>query len=365
MKTLSIGPIYVSLCLFLAGNSLFGQDPQFSQFFNNTMYYNPAVTGIDKDLRVSTAYRDLWKNIPGDLATYFISVDYQLTKKPIGLGLLMFNDQEGLHNLRTQRFETFFSYRFSCMKGNQTQLGISIISLNIRDISDDGFVFVDQLNPVHGVVQESSYISSFEDPKVYADWNFGFVTRQNFTRNRQFFMTPTIGFSVSHLTRPNISLLEQDVRLPFKVVAHANVLTRVMINREKPWKRKMGLLNPGFIWERQGEFQTTTVGSGFDVYPVRLGAWFRNTDYSSAQSVRYNAIVLLAGVIVPLANHHNLIIDYTYDTTISHLEFASGGAHEIMVIYNLSLPEKKTDLDCPVFNEWWRLGKGTMRYTND
>ena len=335
------------------------QDPQFSQFYNNTMYYNPATTGLTQDLRLSTSYRNQWNNIPGEFSTYFISLDYQLRSKNIGLGLLMFNDNEGLHNLRTQRFELFYSYRIQA-KNKLLQLGATVFSLNVRDLNNDGFIFGDQLDPVHGVVQNSSFIYENVEPKVYPDWNLGIVYRQNFLRNREYFLTPTIGASVSHVFRPNISLLSDNERLEAKYVIHSSVLTRFVFNRDNPWKRKIGFLNPGFIYEYQNPFQTFTVGSGFDIYPLRFGMWFRNYSFTS-RIYEYNTVIFLAGVVIPVALNHNLMIDYTYDSTISKLDFSTGGAHEIMIIYNLSLPEKKGEIPC--FNEWWRLGRGITHYS--
>jgi type IX secretion system PorP/SprF family membrane protein len=66
-----------------------GQDPQFSQFYNSSLYYNPATAGISRDLRFSSSYRKLWSKIPGDLSTYFISADYQLSESNVGIGFLM------------------------------------------------------------------------------------------------------------------------------------------------------------------------------------------------------------------------------------------------------------------------------------
>lgn len=336
-----------------------GQDPQFSQFYNNFMYYNPATTGMTQDLRISSSYRNLWKNIPGDLSTYFVTIDHQLRSRNIGLGFLMFNNNEGQHNLRNQRYEMFYSYRIEA-KNKMLQFGATIFSLNIRDFNRKGFVFSDQLDPIHGVVQESAYVQGSEDPKLYPDWNVGLVYRQNFIRNRQYFLTPTIGFSASHIFRPNISLLNNDVRLPVKYVVHGSFLTRIVFNKSNTWKRKIAFINPGFIYENQNPFKTFTIGTGFDVFPMRFGMWFRNNAMSS-EIYKYNSVIFLAGFVVPLVLNHNLMIDYTYDSTVSKLEFSTGGAHEITLIYNISLPEKQGAVPC--FKEWWRLGRGIIHYS--
>ena len=69
----------------------------------------------------------------------------------------------------------------------------------------------------------------------------------------------------------------------------------------------------------------------------------------------------IADFTKPLALNHNLLVDYTYDSTVSKLEFSSGGAHEITVIYNFSLPDRPGPVKCP-FKEWWRLGMGLQHF---
>ncbi len=347
--------IYLAGLLFFLFKGLAAQDPQFSQFFNSSLYYNPATAGLTQDLRFSSSYRNLWNNIPGDLSTYFISADYQWSEKNIGIGMLMLSDNEGLHHLRTQRFELVYSYRIQS-RDRMLQFGMSAFSINLKDFKDDNFVFTDQLDPIHGVVQPSSFVQDEIEPVVYPDWNIGMVYRQNVKGRR---MTPTVGLSASHIFRPNISFANNEVRLPVKYVIHSNLLTRFTIFDDDVWKRKFVFMNPGFVYEYQDPFQTLTIGSGFDVYPFRFGIWFRNQGFISSTDA-FNSVIMHAGIVIPVFLNHNLILDYTYDSTVSKLEFASGGAHEITLIYNISLPKRKHAVPC--FNEWWRVGKGMAHY---
>ena len=329
------------------------QDPQFSQFYNSSLYYNPATVGISQDLRFSSSYRNLWSNIPGDLSTYFLSFDYRWSKKNVGIGFLMLSDNEGLHHMRTQRMELIYSYRIQ-NESKMLQFGMSAFSINIRDFKKGNFIFTDQLDPVHGVVQPSSFITDEVEPIIYPDWNIGMVYRQNFKERK---ITPTIGFSASHILRPNISFVNDIVRLPLKYIIHSSILTQVTFNPGNVWDRRFAYLNPGFVYEYQEPFQTFTMGTGFDVYPLRFGMWLRSQ--SLYEVYKFNSVIIHAGIILPVITNHNLIIDYTYDSTISKLDFASGGAHEITLIYNISIPDKCT---MPSYVEWWRAGRGISHY---
>lgn len=330
--------------------TLRGQDPQFSQFYNHSLYYNPAATGISRDLRFLSTYRNLWCKIPGDLSTYFISADYQWAEKKAGLGFLLLNDYEGLHHIKTTRAELTFSYRVIQEENTMLQFGMSVFSVNIRDFQTNGLIFSDQPDLTTRTVGQSTYITDDMEAKIYPDWNAGMVYRRNIFGKRK--ITPTIGFSISHILRPNISFINSIYRLPVKYVVNANLLTPVTINNHIIRGTRVIYLKPGFVYEYQNPFQSFTLGSDFDCNPFRFGMWFRNRNYFSDDIYKFNSIIVHAGFVLPLSPKHDLIIDYSYDSTVSKLEFAAGGAHEISIIYNISLPEKKAAVKC--FTEWWR-----------
>ncbi len=345
----------LGLCGFMifSFNILKCQDPQFSQFYNSSIYYNPATSGLTRDLRFSSTYRDLWSKIPGDLSTYFLSVDYQWSKKNIGIGFLMLSDNEGLNRIRTKRLELVYSYRVLQDKDKMLQLGMSVFSINMRDFRNSDFIFTDQLDPIRGVIRQSSFLNDEVEPVIYPDWNAGLVYRQNLNLYN---ITPTIGISASHILRPNISFVNNVFRLPVKYVVNANLLTKVVFNRGKADRTRIALLDPGFGYEYQKPFQTFTIGSGFDVEPLRFGMYFRNRSLFADDVYKFNSIIIHAGIVMSSSDNHDLIIDYTYDSTISKLEFASGGAHEITLTYNISLPERKGAVEC--YKEWWREVRG-------
>jgi len=329
-----------------------GQDPQFSQFFNCPIYYNPATAGMSEDLRILSTYRNLWSKIPGDLSTSFVSVDYLWPGTNNGLGLLVLNNNEGLHRIRTSRIELIYAYRVIREEDVMLQLGMSVFSINLRDFHNRDLIFSDQLDPIGGVVRQSAFVNDEVEPVIYPDWNAGMVYRQNFNW-RHHRITPTIGFSASHILRPNISFVNNVVRLPVKYVVNANLLTPVIFNNFKvPSESKIAYLNPGFVYEYQKPFQTFTLGAGFNVEPLRFGIWFRNRNFFSDDVYKINSLIIHLGCVTSIFSDHNLIIDYTYDSTTSKLEFTSGGAHEITLVYNIPLPEKKGAVICH-FNKWW------------
>ena len=60
--------LLVLLCLSLSVNS-FAQDPEFTQFYANKLYLNPAFAGSHNCPRIVMNYRNQWPAITGNFVT--------------------------------------------------------------------------------------------------------------------------------------------------------------------------------------------------------------------------------------------------------------------------------------------------------
>jgi hypothetical protein len=85
----------VTLAFFGFSNSIFAQDPQFTQHFSTGIYNNPAFTGSAGKARLNAAYRNQWPNLNGGgFNTYFMSFDFCKEKLPIDIGIFYLNDRQ-------------------------------------------------------------------------------------------------------------------------------------------------------------------------------------------------------------------------------------------------------------------------------
>jgi hypothetical protein len=66
---------FVILSLAVGSYQLKAQDPLFSQFYNNPIYYNPGYIGLNQGVRTRFNYRDQWTGLPVDFKTYNFSMD--------------------------------------------------------------------------------------------------------------------------------------------------------------------------------------------------------------------------------------------------------------------------------------------------
>jgi len=90
------------LIFFFEVSSLMAQqDPQFTQYMYNGMYYNPAFAGKDGGFRFSALHRSQWLNYTtntgqgGAPVTQLLTAQGRLEGKNIGYGLTIVNDQIG------------------------------------------------------------------------------------------------------------------------------------------------------------------------------------------------------------------------------------------------------------------------------
>jgi hypothetical protein len=76
-------------CLIIAGFfsiPAFAQDPHFSLFNSQPLYYNPASTGTDADVRVNLSYKNQWGVVTSPFHTYALNADVKFKQnhwKPV------------------------------------------------------------------------------------------------------------------------------------------------------------------------------------------------------------------------------------------------------------------------------------------
>jgi hypothetical protein len=97
------------------------------------------------------------------------------------------------------------------------------------------------------------------------------------------------------------------------------------------------------------------VGMYFTLEPIILGTWYRGIPFKTVNGISNNeSIVLLIG-LTKRGKTDVFNIGYSYDYTLSKLGTASGGAHEISLVYSWSTrnprkpPKDKLLIPCPEF----------------
>lgn len=301
------------------------QDPEFTQFYANKLYLNPAFAGSHNCPRVVMNYRNQWPAITGNYITTAFAYDQHVDGIKGGLGLLVTNDQAGQSTLKTTRVSGMYSYRqaigrkFSIkfgMEATYFQKSLDWSKLTFGDMIDPrrGFVYQTNDTPRGGTVSGIDFAAGIIG---YSDVFYA-------------------GFAAHHLTQPQESLIIGDSRLPLKFTAHVGATIPLEGGASK-YASSGASISPNILFRQQDNFTQLNMGIYIKKDALVGGVWYRNKD----------AFIVTLGI-----NTEYLKIGYSYDVTISKLGTGTGGAHEVTLGIDFACkPKKRTfrTISCPSF----------------
>jgi type IX secretion system PorP/SprF family membrane protein len=154
--------IFIIVVLLHHYNDVKAQDPSFSQFYFNKLYFNPAFCGLSGGISANLTDRILWPTIPSKFITDKFSADMDIStiNGLGGLGIIAVSDVEGTGSLKTLQFGLPVSARIKVYDKWFLQGGV-MISVIQKSINWDDFVFSDQFDNVNGIVRSSICYSKY------------------------------------------------------------------------------------------------------------------------------------------------------------------------------------------------------------
>jgi len=299
------------------------QDPQFTQFYANPLYLNPAFAGVARCPRFILNYRNQWPAIPGNYITYSASYDQHVDALSGGIGVLVTNDVAGQGTLNTLNFSGIYSYHLEVNRNFSIKAGFQATYAQ-RTLDWSKLTFSDQIDSRYGFIYSTKEV--FGPNSVnYVDFSAGMIGY-----SEKFFF----GFAAHHLTQPDQSFLVPSSRLPMKITAHAGA--SIPLSRKTRFNDP-AKISPNILFQQQQDFRQINIGMYFQKSPFVAGLWYRNKD----------AFIALVGIQQGLFK-----FGYSYDVTVSRLTNTTGGAHEISVSMQVDCKPKKKrfrTINCPSF----------------
>lgn len=299
------------------------QDPQFTQFYANPLYLNPAFAGVVRCPRFILNYRNQWPAIPGNYITYSASYDQHIDALNGGIGVLVTNDVAGQGTLNTLNFSGIYSYHLEVNRNFSIKAGFQATYAQ-RTLDWTKLTFGDQIDSRYGFIYGTK--EAFGPNSVnYVDFSAGLIGY-----SERFFF----GFAAHHLTQPDQSFLVPSSRLPMKITAHAGA--SIPLSRKTRFNDP-AKISPNILFQQQQDFRQINIGMYFQKSPFVAGLWYRNKD----------AFIALVGIQQGLFK-----FGYSYDVTVSRLTNQTGGAHEISVSMQVDCKPKKKrfrTISCPSF----------------
>lgn len=300
------------LCVMFSGR-LFAQDPEFTQFYANPLYLNPALAGNKICPRVGISYRAQWPGIYGTYSTVGVSVDKLAFKVKGGIGLMVMNDRAAQGTLNTTGVGLIYAPMVPLNKRSSVSAAIQVGYWQ-KAINWNKLTFGDMIDPVSGFNHTTA-----EVPGVQRAGNFDLSAGMVFNSNHFF-----VGGAVHHILEPNESLLGGVSILPRKYTVHAGGI----IDLSEGKYEDDSYISPNIMYRKQGDFEQLNLGMYVKKGSIVGGLWYRGRD----------AFIVLLGIE---AGHAR--IGYSYDVTVSKLTNASAGSHEVSVGWQFSCkpPVKK------------------------
>lgn len=313
--------------LILLGSfaKLNAQDPQFSQFYANPLYLNPALAGADICPRISLNYRNQWPNLAGNFVTYSASFDQHVDALSGGLGVLVTSDDAGAGVLRTNTVSLIYSYLLQINRNVNMRAGFEARYFD-KSLDWGRLTFGDMIDPRKGFIFNTEDVPR-GDVVRNVSLSFGTV----FYGDEWFF-----GFSGHHLNMPNESLVVGESNLPIRYTVHGGI-NLPMFNTRGKARPNVPTISPNILYMRQGDFQQINIGAYVRHNFLVGGIWHRWGD----------SFIISTGV-----QTDTFRIGYSYDLTVSDLTTRTGGAHEISYGHIFGCKTKKRKfraIKCPSF----------------
>lgn len=321
----SLKHVLLTLSLLLGVlNTVFAQDPQFTQFYANYLYLNPAFAGSEQCPRATLNYRDQWPGLSGHFITTTVSYDQHVDALYGGVGLQVLRDDAGESTLSTTRVALSYAYTFNITREFAIKFGAEAAYFQ-RSLDWSQLTFGDMIDPRKGFIYDT------KDER-----RGGSVSNMDFSAgmlgySKGFFF----GFAVHHLFEPNESLILGESPIPRKYTGHIGA--KINLSDKRYNIQNKSYISPNLMYMQQGQFQQLLAGLYMQKGPILGGVWYRNKD----------AFILLLGV-----EYNRLKFGYSYDITVSPLTTKTGGSHEISCGYKFPCKAPKRQfrtISCPSF----------------
>lgn len=307
--------------LTLFSSVLISQDPEFTQFYANPLYLNPAFAGTHGCHRVNLNYRNQWPSISGSFITSSFSYDREVENIG-GLGALITQDVAS-KTISTTNISAIYAKGYNITKPFSIRVGFQTTFFH-KTLDWNKLTFGDMIHTRKGFINPTQEIKR-GGKKSGIDFSGGILGYSK---------TCYIGLAAHHVTEPDETLILGESPIPLKYTFHAGA---ILTTKDAHYGSNEVKISPNILYRKQGSFEQLNLGLYLIKGPIWAGFWYRNQD----------AFIVLFGL-----QSERFKVGYSYDVTTSKLELASGGSHEISLGMNFICKKSKVKFRpdiCPSF----------------
>jgi type IX secretion system PorP/SprF family membrane protein len=323
------GGIYIYILATILGMSeAWAQDPQFSQYYANPIYTNPAFAGGSNVGRGVLNYRSQWPSVSGTFRTFSASYDEHFDAINGGIGFIATADEAGVGTLRTYSVSGVYSYQIILSKYITMRAGIQA-GIFQKSIDFGKLQFYDQ------IVRQKGFVNATQETPItnavfYPNFSAGTIIYSN-----KFYA----GFAIHNLNTPKQGFYASDAsKIPMRYTAHGGLVIPVRESRDP---KKATNLYPNVLYMQQSEISQINLGMYYNHGTIVMGGYFRQTAKNP------DAIIFLLGIRTPKVK-----IGFSYDQTLSEIIYAAKQSYEVSLSFELRKRVPRTrvrNIKCPEF----------------
>jgi type IX secretion system PorP/SprF family membrane protein len=319
---------YFLLMMLPFAGELYAQDPQFSQFYANPVYVNPAFAGSSKVGRFVLNSRSQWPSISGSFTTGSISYDEHFNNINGGIALQAVYDEQGVGTLRTFGFNFAYAYEIPVTRNFTIRAAVQAGFFQ-KSIDFSKLLWYDQIVRTQGFVNPTNEPPG--NPSIISP-NFG-TGIIGYSRN--FYA----GFAIHNIFEPSQKFFTGAANpVPRRFTGNMGLI--VPIREDKTNKRSINLY-PNVIVMSQRQFNQVNLGMYVNRGPFIVGGYFRQNTVNS------DAFIIVAGI-----RTGKVKFGYSYDGTVSNARRGAVNSHEISMAYEIKKRNprvKVRKVTCPDF----------------
>jgi type IX secretion system PorP/SprF family membrane protein len=179
----------VSFFVLLTTQVMAQQDPQFTQYMFNTLYYNPAFSGVEGVTKITAMHRSQWLGYQpsygggGAPTTQVVSITSPIFKVNSGFGTYILNDKLGpQNNLEAQ---AMYAYHLG-IKESKLSLGIKVgvysqtLNFDLYNPTDPDDPLLQKAGKTSQVRPDFSVGAFYRKEKYYAGLSFNHLIKSEF-----------------------------------------------------------------------------------------------------------------------------------------------------------------------------------------
>lgn len=330
------------LCVFIGFSLVLeAQDPQFTQFYANPLYLNPAFAGSARCPRVGLNYRNQWPALKETYITTSASYDQHFDGINGGLGLLILNDKAGEGTIATTNISAMYAYQLNINRKFSMRFGLQGTYVQ-KKLDFDKLTFGDMIDPRYGFVYETQETRPKES-RHYTDFSAGVLAYTSKVYG---------GLAVNHMTQPDEAFIVKGTsKLPMKITAHIGALIPIGEGSGGGYRGRVDkddgtFISPNLLYQQQASFNQINFGMYVLHSPIVGGLWYRG-NFGKGNFISSDSFIALIGIQKGIFK-----FGYSYDVTVSKLSNSTGGSHELSLGLQFECHPKKKRfraISCPSF----------------